>query len=89
MYHPKTAERLYRFKPDRKLIFCLRNPIDRAYSNYKREVPVKGEHRSFKRVMNKRPQRYRSSPRSCVISRSVRSGVSSVQAAIGSGSRLA
>lgn len=34
MFHPKCAERIWRLLPNIKLIFILRNPIDRAYSHY-------------------------------------------------------
>jgi hypothetical protein len=31
---PQTADRIHRALPQAKLIFVLRNPVDRAYSNY-------------------------------------------------------
>jgi len=31
---PSTADRIGRHLPDAKLVFILRNPVDRAYSNY-------------------------------------------------------
>lgn len=34
MYEPSTAARIYAYKPDIKLIACLRNPVDRAFSSY-------------------------------------------------------
>jgi hypothetical protein len=34
MYFPDTAERIYRYNPQMKLIAVLRNPIERAYSAY-------------------------------------------------------
>jgi hypothetical protein len=34
MYFPFTAERIYRYNPQMKLIAVLRNPIERAYSAY-------------------------------------------------------
>jgi hypothetical protein len=34
MYPPQVPKRIYEFNPDIKLIFILRNPIDRAYSDY-------------------------------------------------------
>ena len=34
MIHPKAAERIARHFPDARLVFVLRNPIDRAYSQY-------------------------------------------------------
>lgn len=34
MWYPEVAERLAQLLPEAKLIFVLRNPIERAYSNY-------------------------------------------------------
>lgn len=34
VYEPCIAERIHRHLPDVKLILCLRNPVDRAYSLY-------------------------------------------------------
>jgi hypothetical protein len=34
LYHPLCAERIARDIPDVKLVVMLRNPVDRAYSNY-------------------------------------------------------
>lgn len=38
LYTPKTAEKIMRHYPDAKLIAILRNPIDRAYSQYKNAI---------------------------------------------------
>ncbi|MDJ0660794.1 MAG: sulfotransferase [Crocosphaera sp.] len=35
LYSPKAAERIKYYTPDVKLIAILRNPVDRAFSNYK------------------------------------------------------
>ena len=38
MFHPCAAERLARDLPDMKLIVSLRDPVERAFSQYRREV---------------------------------------------------
>lgn len=38
MYFSKIPERIYNLLPDAKLIFILRHPVDRAYSEYWRDV---------------------------------------------------
>jgi hypothetical protein len=34
LYHPKAPERIHHYIPNAKLIAVLRNPVDRAYSNF-------------------------------------------------------
>ena len=34
LYHPQAARRIHHYVPDVRLIAILRNPIDRAYTNY-------------------------------------------------------
>lgn len=34
IYNPLVAQRIKSYYPDSKIIACLRNPVDRAYSNY-------------------------------------------------------
>lgn len=36
LYHPKSPHSIYKYIPDAKLIAILRNPVDRAYSNFLR-----------------------------------------------------
>ncbi len=43
MFHPDLPRRLVELLPDVKLIACLRNPIDRAYSHYHHERNMKRE----------------------------------------------
>lgn len=38
MFHPLTAGRVHRAMPDVKVIVSLRNPVDRAYSNYQERL---------------------------------------------------
>ncbi len=58
MYHPMAAKRLFEYRSDLKLIFCLRNPIDRIYSNYKKTVAGQGEARPFLKIINEEPYRF-------------------------------
>lgn len=37
-YHPEVADRINRYLPNIKLLVCLRNPVDRAYSNYRNDI---------------------------------------------------
>ena len=39
MYFPECAQRIHDVYPEMKLIFILRNPVDRAYSNYWHSFP--------------------------------------------------
>jgi hypothetical protein len=47
MYWKPAAERIWRYNPNMKLIFCLRNPVDRAYSHYMMERKRGYEKRDF------------------------------------------
>lgn len=42
IYDEKCAERIHKLLPDVKLIAILRNPIDRAYSQFKFTIREKG-----------------------------------------------
>jgi hypothetical protein len=57
IYHPAVAERIYRHQPDVKIIAMLRNPIDRAFSNYFHEVRRQQEPFSFEEAIEKEPNR--------------------------------
>lgn len=57
-YIKKAAKRIYEFNPDFKLIFILRNPVERIISNYKREIHVWGESRKFEDIMKLKSNRY-------------------------------
>ncbi len=37
-YHPAVAGRIHQYLPEVKLLVCLRNPVDRAYSNYRNDI---------------------------------------------------
>ena len=47
MYFEEVPERIHEVLPDVKLIFILRNPVDRAYSHYWHEVKLGYEWLSF------------------------------------------
>jgi len=59
---PIVAERIYRALPRVKLIFLLRNPIDRAYSNYLWSRQNGLEVESFERALALEEQRERELP---------------------------
>ncbi|MEI6123995.1 MAG: sulfotransferase [Bacteroidota bacterium] len=48
MYWKKAAKRIFLYNPCMKLIFILRNPIDRAYSHYNMEINCNNEYLSFR-----------------------------------------
>ena len=43
--------------PDAKLIICLRNPVDRAYSHYHHNIRLGVEHLSFDEAIDKEDER--------------------------------
>jgi hypothetical protein len=47
IYHPLAAERVKRTVPRAKFVAILRNPVDRAYSHYQKEIARKDEKLSF------------------------------------------
>lgn len=58
IYHPHVAERIAAHCPDVKLILMLRNPADRAYSNFFMEKQRKQEPLStFEEAIDAEPQR--------------------------------
>jgi hypothetical protein len=56
---PEVAERIYRVMPRTKLIFVLRNPVDRAYSNYLWSRQNGLEDETFERALALEEQRER------------------------------
>ena len=51
--HPSVAKRIYSLLPNVKIIILLRNPVDRAYSDYNRNVKYKLEKLTFEEVIEK------------------------------------
>ncbi len=52
MYMPYVPQRIYNLLPNIKLIFLLRNPVDRAYSHYWHEVKFGWEKLSFEEAIS-------------------------------------
>jgi hypothetical protein len=60
MYHPHAPARIKQTLPDVKLIVMLRNPIERAYSQYQHEVRQRREPlRTFEEAVAQEPERLR------------------------------
>ncbi|MFO0792859.1 MAG: sulfotransferase [Candidatus Brocadiaceae bacterium] len=57
LYHPFCCERIRKHLNNLNFIIMLRNPIDRAYSNYLMEVRRGRENLSFKEAIEKEPER--------------------------------
>ena len=57
LFHPLVAKRMYLLLPKVKLIVLLRNPIDRAYSQYWMNVRKKRELLSFADAIKAEPER--------------------------------
>lgn len=55
MVDPSTIDRIARSIPDARLIVLLRNPVDRAFSNYHNNIRKGNEHRSFEEVLESDP----------------------------------
>jgi len=51
--HPHAPHRIKKITPNAKFIILLRNPIDRAYSNYNMRINAKREHLSFEDTIEK------------------------------------
>ena len=52
--NPHTPKRIHELNPNMKLILLLRNPVDRAFSHYKRKVKNNSEKLSFEEANRKR-----------------------------------
>lgn len=56
LYYEKVPKRIHKHFPDVKLIVCLRDPVERAFSHYSFEKRVKGKtsiYDSFEEAVNK------------------------------------
>jgi hypothetical protein len=47
LWHPNVADEIWQRRPEAKIVAMLRDPLDRAYSNYWNDVREGIEHRSF------------------------------------------
>lgn len=57
---PEAARRMKAFYPDARILMILRDPVQRAYSNYRFSVAHKQEHLSFSEALAAEPERLRS-----------------------------
>jgi len=57
VHHPKSPKRIKDSVPNIKLILMLRNPIDRALSQYWKSVKLKRENLSFSEAIDEEPKR--------------------------------
>lgn len=61
MYFPHCPQRISDIYPDMKIIFILRNPVDRAYSNYWHQVRGGKENLTFEASLKKEQGRIKTS----------------------------
>jgi len=59
LFHPLAPERAHSLVPDAKLIALVRNPVDRAYSQYQHEVALGREPLSFEDALAAEEERTR------------------------------
>jgi hypothetical protein len=59
IYHPHAAKRVAKVVPWAKLIALLRNPVDRAYSDYNHKFREAREHFSFEEAIEAEEDRLR------------------------------
>lgn len=57
LFHPSVPERVFSLYPNIKIIILLRNPIDRAYSQYWMNIRYETETLSFEEAINAEPKR--------------------------------
>jgi hypothetical protein len=57
LFHPLAPERVFEFDSRIKLIALLRDPIDRAISNYEHERYKRRETLSFRKALEREPER--------------------------------
>lgn len=60
IYHPHSPKRIATYFPHVKLIVLLRNPIDRAYSNYNHQVDLGYEKLAFEEAIDREEERLKS-----------------------------
>lgn len=63
MYHPAAPERIATTLPEVKLIAVLRDPVERAWSQYRYEVSRGNETETFERALDLEPERLRGGTR--------------------------
>ncbi|WP_162892253.1 sulfotransferase [Salinibacter ruber] len=58
MNDPNAAHSIHEFNPNMKFIFMLRDPAERAFSGYKRQIQSRGETRGFKQLIKDEEEKY-------------------------------
>lgn len=53
LFHEAAAQRIYDFNPEMRLIFTLRDPVERAYSNHAHEVQTRGIRSTFEEELDR------------------------------------
>lgn len=61
LFHPDVPERVHRLLPRAKFIALLRNPVDRAYSQYQMQLRNSGETLSFEDAIDREREKLSSS----------------------------
>ncbi len=51
LFNPRAPSRVYAFDPELRFVAILRDPVDRAYSQYQMQVRRRGETRSFEELL--------------------------------------
>ena len=59
LFHPASPARVKTVAPDARLIVLLRNPVDRAYSHFQREVAKRREPLAFAEALAREAERLR------------------------------
>ena len=57
LYWPDAIQRIFAYNPNMKLIICLRNPVNRAYSHWKMEFVKKKDTLPFSEAIRAGPMR--------------------------------
>ncbi len=58
LFHPRVPERVYAFDPGLKLISVLRDPVERAYSQYQMQLRGGTETRSFEYALEREEEEW-------------------------------
>ncbi len=56
LYSDKCPQRIFKTKPDVKLIVILRNPVERAYSEFKFHIKENGQFQAFDMFLSQKPE---------------------------------
>jgi hypothetical protein len=68
IYYPGSIRRIHEYNPDLKLLVMLRNPVDRAFSNYKLGLAIGSfETLPFKEALDAEEERLKIGTRSMIV----------------------